>query len=78
MRVFPKDTSTDVWRGDPGSWRDLPGVDGARSATVICPDCRKWCTLTHHTIAGNGVVSPSLACPWNSCTFHDHIKLEDW
>lgn len=44
---------------------------------VKCPGCRQEFRLDHD-ISAEGVVSPSLECPGNDCTFHDTVILVCW
>lgn len=71
------DESGPAWRET--GWRGLkPGEEGGkRSAWFKCPNGHLG-TLTLHDIAPDGVVSPSVGCPFSGCMFHDHIKLIGW
>lgn len=51
--------------------------DGKRTALVSCPECGKVASLSGHTIAANGDVTPSLICPFD-CGFHEYVTLEGW
>lgn len=44
---------------------------------VECPGCHTVAPL-NHDVADDGTVSPSLDCPFDDCSFHDHVKLEGW
>lgn len=33
---------------------------------------------SHHTIADDGTVSPSVVCPREGCSFHEFIRLDGW
>lgn len=35
-------------------------------------------TARVHSVAPDGVVSPSYVCPIDGCTFHDFVKLDGW
>lgn len=74
-----------------GVWQPFQRLDGPRSAILSCPDCGALFTLSKHTIAVDGTVSPSvvldahtkdeygaqLICP--GChTYHDTVRLEGW
>ncbi len=65
------------WK-DPGVWKGARLVDGTRSASVSCSKCGRPASLTDHTIADDGAVSPSLVCPYDGCDFHDYVILKDW
>ena len=68
------------FRADPlqvGGWWPLSTAEG-RSAMVRCPVCKECGALTDHEISEDGVVSPSLQCPHNDCTFHEFVRLDDW
>lgn len=68
--------------GDPwipaGTWAPLTKADGTPSAMVGCGGCGKNQTLTGHTIADDGRVSPSLQCSFPPCTWHVYVQLEGW
>ena len=64
-------------------WKLFPSwPDPGRSiiATMVCPGCGKeWSIGTkNHTIAADGVVSPSWVCPGTGCGFHEFIHLVGW
>lgn len=68
-------------RSDPlqvGGWWPLQDSERGRSAVVRCPVCKECATLTAHEISEDGIVSPSLQCPHNDCTFHEFVRLEGW
>ncbi len=47
---------------------------------MTCPKCNKDFSIgtqVHH-IDAQGVVSPSMVCPFKPCTFHAYIRLEGW
>lgn len=31
-----------------------------------------------HQIDDAGIVTPSVVCPYDGCTFHEHVRLLDW
>lgn len=68
--------------GDPwipaGTWSELFKADGSRSAMVGCGECGKNQTLTGHTIAPDGSVTPSLQCSFPPCPWHVYVTLEGW
>jgi len=81
MITLPRGTRSDPLEG--GSWWPLQPSAGGRSAVVSCPGCGRAQTLTDHTIAPDGVVSPSLQCHYHDdpavfCWFHDHVQLLGW
>lgn len=48
-------------------------------AEVCCPGCGIVGLVgSNHTVADDGIVSPSDVCPFPPCTFHRHIALDDW
>ena len=62
----------------PGQWERGQGPYPIRIvALVSCPKCGKGMSLSLHTIAADGTVSPSLVCPYQ-CGFHDFVKLVGW
>lgn len=52
--------------------------DGLRSANISCSLCGTIGSLREHQIATDGTISPSIACPNDSCLFHDNGVLEGW
>lgn len=58
-------------------WRGLRLAE-KRSATLRCPKCGRWTSLSNHTISDNGEVNPSLVCPYENCNFHEYVTLEGW
>ena len=65
-----------------GVWKGAKMIedDGTvkRTANVSCPECGITASLSRHTIAADGKVTPSLVCPYGGCSFHDHVVLEGW
>lgn len=59
-----------------GTWKGLKTGTG-RSASFTCPNGHVG-TLSDHTIADDGSVSPSVVCPYENCDFHEYIQLEGW
>lgn len=56
--------------------KDVPNTYWAE---ICCPGCGKVGLLSsNHTVAVDGVVSPSDVCPYPPCTFHAFIALDDW
>ncbi len=53
-------------------WRKV-----GESVLVECPGCRQQYRLDHE-ISDLGVVTPSLDCPNDACTFHDMVILVGW
>ena len=63
--------------GGPGSL--VPNVwwKTGNLLSVKCPDCGGVGILSHE-VNSEGVVSPSLVCPYDGCSFHRFVKLEGW
>lgn len=57
-----------------GTWRP---VRGGFSARLTCPSCGLDAELDH-TIAKDGAVTPSVQCPAEGCSFHEHVRLLGW
>jgi hypothetical protein len=73
----------------PGSWRRFVADDFTDrrrwSAIVVCPGCSAPLSIYHHTISGDGVVTPSIAHPqvilerYGPCGWHPGaVKLRGW
>lgn len=77
------DRSADTFP-QPGTWSPLmhPGRgNGLWSVLLCCP--RGHRSHLTHAIAADGTASPSVVCPGErargeSCSFHDHVRLEGW
>ena len=57
------------------------GPDEVRGAVMTCPNGHAFSISggrfgSVHTIAHDGVVSPSVVCP--RCAFHDFVQLVGW
>ena len=51
--------------------------DGVKTANLKCPNGH-IASLAKHQIANDGIVSPSVVCPYSECGFHEFIKLVGW
>lgn len=61
----------------PGEWSPWV-VNGQRTALLGCPDCGARGTLETHTIAEDGLVSPSVRCN-DDCDYHGvGVRLQGW
>ena len=69
MRLIPKSSGK-----EPGTWRYGPDEG---EAYLVCPGCG-FDSLLNHEIGPDGTVSPSVACPITTCSFHDWICLDGW
>jgi hypothetical protein len=67
----------DVWLDKPGTYRRGKS-DGRLTATMSCPTCGGAASLSGHTIAPDGDVSPSVVCPHDGCDFHEYVTLLGW
>ena len=81
LSVFKRHlTSADGYRKQQmksiGQWR-LWNHDDTDYVFVKCPGCGQEYRLDHD-ISVQGVVSPSLECPGDECTFHDTVILAGW
>ena len=69
-----------------GEWRKLThrgNGSTVNSIAVCCPGCGHIVTISlragsGHTIDPDGTVMPSLVCPFDTCDFHEFVKLADW
>jgi hypothetical protein len=71
-----KPADEDAFKKVPLTWT-LLRVDRGWSAMAVCPNGHEG-SLDDHTIADDGMVTPSVVCPAKNCDFHDSIKLEGW
>lgn len=51
--------------------------DGRRTAVAACGAGHAY-SLTGHKIAPDGTVTPSVVCPHEGCTWHEHVRLVGW
>ncbi len=77
FRTFPRNDGTVK---APGTWRRV--AEAARAvwvALVCCPQCGVECSLRGtHAVEADGTVRPSLVCPTEGCSFHEHVRLDGW
>ena len=68
-------------------WPDTWGDGEGYTVSVKCPNGHISALFsrrdgnpdsTHHVIADDGTVSPSVVCPRDGCDFHEFIVLDDW
>lgn len=59
-----------------GQWRCWNNK-GTENVFVKCPGCGQEYRL-EHDVSAEGVISPSLECPSDDCTFHDTVILVGW
>ncbi len=66
----------------PLTWHPFKDVDGTYGAIFTCPNGHTGTLISarpeSHQIGADGVVSPSVVCDIDGCTFHDHIRLLEW
>ncbi len=74
---YPEGRWKDRWRATRGTWRVCKTPEG-RTALFCCPTCGNAASLSKHTIAEDGTVSPSVVCSEPGCPFHEFIRLEGW
>lgn len=61
-----------------GTWWPLHVPSGVHKAAINCPSCHQTSYLIDHEIDEHGTVAPSVVCPTEGCTFHEHVVLEGW
>jgi len=62
-----------VWKG----WRH--GLSNKVHILLSCPTCGFLGSLDDHEIAADGLITPSVDCPNESCAFHESgCRLEGW
>ncbi len=62
------------------TWKTIPITHWGRlgrQVWVRCPRCKQLGQLGHD-VGDSGKVTPSLVCPDDTCTYHEHVTLEDW
>ena len=58
-------------------WITIHSKPPKREVAIGCPECGCHAGL-QHKIDDQGVVTPSLVCPHDPCTFHEWGILEGW
>lgn len=62
-----------------GVWRLSKLPEGRKSARVSCPSCGRPAAIHEHEIASDGLITPSLDCPYADCSFHESdVRLLNW
>lgn len=70
MRLLPPaQTPTAPARGTWFRWGGL---------YVRCPECGQIGSLSDHTIAADGIVTPSVQCPTEGCAWHEFVQLDEY
>lgn len=64
-------------RAKPNTWGVNILSDGRTQIITRCSHNHIG-SLTDHTIADDGTVSPSVVCQHPGCDFHEFIKLDEW
>lgn len=63
---------------DPGTWYVSTGEGPCKGELWHkCPQCKKASVMVNHSVAPDGVVSPSIAC-FSPCTYHVWGTLDGW
>lgn len=52
--------------------------DGKSVVYLRCPSCGNYAALEAHEISPDGVVTPSVVCPFKDCNFHDYVRLLEY
>lgn len=52
-------------------------ADGIRTASMSCPKCGGVFSLAAHFIDNQGMVNPSVVCPYK-CGYHEFVQLLSW
>lgn len=65
----------DTWGGGEGKTISVKCANGHISTLWSRRDGKD---STHHTIADDGTVTPSVVCPREKCDWHENIVLVDW
>ena len=76
--IITKADIDDTWLTNAkGIWRQC-GTDSGKTASLSCPGCGEVASLSNHKIDDQGIVTPSLVCPFDGCSFHEWVQLEGW
>lgn len=76
MIIFKRDTSDSEEFQPKNTWRLSKGTDDILHPTIRDSN-GDWFGIETHNIADDGIVSPSVVCPYG-CEFHEFITLEGW
>lgn len=61
----------------PLTWTGGEKADGTRTAIAKCGNGH-ISSLSDHIVHADGMVEPSLVCPYDGCNWHENVKLEGW
>jgi len=61
----------------PLTWHFERDYRSRLAPVVVCSNGHES-TMTTHTVAADGTVSPSMVCPVEGCQFHEYVQLEGW
>jgi hypothetical protein len=78
MNSYPQNNELIPGTWKPGVFQDQVSVPAKRTALFACPVCGNVFSLSGHNIATDGIVSPSVVCPYPPCTFHEFIQILGW
>lgn len=81
MYVFKRSPTHRTTGMQPGIYAKSldPRRDHCGWCIVCCPECTKLMTIgRNHEVDPEGIVTPSLVCPYPGCSFHQSVRLEDW
>ena len=59
------------------TWGVYIAPNGQKTAITRCSNGHIG-SLLDHTIASDGLVTPSVVCQHEGCNYHEYIKLEGW
>jgi hypothetical protein len=59
-------------------WKDCDARTRARFKAELTCSSGHGVSLRGHSIAADGMVSPSVVCLAPGCDFHDFVQLEEW
>ncbi len=52
-------------------------ASGPHTVIIWCPSCGQRLGLPHN-VDGDGVVTPSVVCTHDGCSFHEWVSLKDY
>lgn len=62
----------------PLHWKECHPATRVRfKATMSCHNGHEF-VLRGHAVNADGLVSPSVVCPVEGCTFHEYVTLNEW
>jgi len=78
MSIFRSSVKPGEWhKPELLTWHMEMDYTGVLIPVLVCDQGHEAIIRTHK-VNPEGVVTPSIMCPVEGCTFHEYVKLEGW